>query len=69
MDWAGLMRAGLRELRLRPGEFWALTPAELLVMLGRDQDPQPMLRDRLEALASAFPDNPRGADGRAEEGE
>ncbi|MFO8127672.1 phage tail assembly chaperone, partial [Yoonia sp.] len=34
MDWAGLMRAGLHQLRLPPREFWALTPAELQIMLG-----------------------------------
>lgn len=59
MDWAGLMRAGLRELRLLPRDFWALTPAELWIMLGRDSQPRPMLRDRLEALARAYPDQER----------
>ena len=33
-DWPGLMRAGLIGLRLKPAEFWALTPAELRLMLG-----------------------------------
>lgn len=63
MDWLGLMRGGLHELRLRPAEFWALTPAELMIMLGRDQGPAPMLRDRLEALARAFPDTEMTGEG------
>lgn len=55
-DWAGLMRLGLHGLGLRPHEFWALTPAELMVMLGRDQGQAPLGRSRLEELARAFPD-------------
>lgn len=60
-DWAGLMRLGLRGLGLRPAEFWALTPIELMVMLGRDQARPPMGRARLEELARAFPDDQPGA--------
>lgn len=60
MDWAGLLRAGLFELRLSPRDFWALTPAELMIMLGRDNAQGPMLRDRLEALSKAFPDPGQG---------
>lgn len=56
MDWTGLMRAGLGELRLTPEVFWDLSPAELRIMLGRDSAPRPMLRDALEALARAHPD-------------
>ncbi|WP_372604180.1 rcc01693 family protein [Actibacterium sp.] len=55
-DWPGLMRAGLLGLRLRPDQFWALTPAELLLMLGHGSGPAPMARDRLNELARAFPD-------------
>lgn len=56
-DWAGLMRAGLCGLRLQPAEFWALTPAELLMMLGQGGGgPAPMGRARLNDLARAFPD-------------
>ncbi len=36
-DWPGLMRAGMRGLGLRPAEFWALTPAELRLMLGEER--------------------------------
>lgn len=55
-DWPGLMRAGLQGLRLRPGEFWALSPAELMLMLGRGAGAPPLSRARLEELAAAFPD-------------
>jgi uncharacterized phage protein (TIGR02216 family) len=57
LDWAGLMRAGLRGLGLRPAEFWALTPVELALMLGaRTGGPGPMMRARLDELAARYPD-------------
>ena len=59
LDWPGLMRAGLQGLRLRPAEFWALTPAELQIMLGLDRAQAPMGRDRLDDLLRAFPDTPK----------
>ncbi len=62
IDWHGLMRAGLQGLGLRPPEFWALTPAELRMMLGAEQAVPPLTRARLEELAAAFPD--RREDGR-----
>ncbi len=55
-DWPALMRAGMLGLGLRPAEFWALTPAELRLMLGERQGVQPMARAGLEALLRAFPD-------------
>lgn len=55
-DWPALMRAGLQGLGLAPSVFWALTPAELLMMLGEGEGAAPMGRDRLEALAARFPD-------------
>lgn len=55
-DWPALMRAGLLGLGLKPAEFWALTPAELLLMLGQGAGAAPMSRARLEALSRAFPD-------------
>ena len=33
IEWPALMQAGIRGLGLRPVEFWALTPAELMTML------------------------------------
>lgn len=59
-DWAGLMRLGLRGLRLTPAQFWALTPAELMLMLGVDGAAAPLGRARLEELARAFPDGVSG---------
>ncbi len=56
MDWAGLMRAGLFRLGLRPAEFWGLTPVELRMMLGAESAVLPLTRARLEELAAAFPD-------------
>ena len=55
-DWPALMRAGLRGLGLRPDQFWQLTPAELLMMLGEGAVDAPMGRTRLEELAQAYPD-------------
>ncbi|SHG40069.1 rcc01693 family protein [Cognatishimia maritima] len=55
-DWRSLMRAGLHDLRLDPKAFWALTPAELAVMLGQPQGVTPMSRPQLEALLTAYPD-------------
>jgi uncharacterized phage protein (TIGR02216 family) len=54
--WPIFMRAGLSQLRLKPDEFWALTPAELMVMLGVGPSTVPMGRSRLDDLVAAFPD-------------
>jgi len=59
-DWPGLMRAGIVERGLLPREFWALTPAELMLMLGRGGMAAPMSRAGLAALAALYPDNDRG---------
>lgn len=56
LDWPGLMRAGIRGLGLRPDQFWALTPAELALMLGVEAGSPAMTRDRLAQLAERFPD-------------
>ncbi|MBC7155311.1 MAG: phage tail assembly chaperone [Rhodobacteraceae bacterium] len=64
-DWPGLMRAGMRGLGLAPDTFWALTPVELLVMLGLEAGSAPMTRAGLEALARDYPDDKQGGcDGR-----
>ncbi|MCF6234358.1 MAG: phage tail assembly chaperone [Rhodobacteraceae bacterium] len=55
-DWPVLMRAGLLGLRLQPAQFWALTPAELRLMLGQGAGDTPMNRAGLEALEAAYPD-------------
>lgn len=56
LDWRGLMHAGLHGLRLRPVDFWALTPAELQMMLGETRATAPMGRTQLDALLRDFPD-------------
>lgn len=56
LDWAGLMQAGIAERGLLPSQFWALTPAELMLLLGRTPAAAPMLSSRLEELAAAWPD-------------
>jgi len=56
MDWPGLMRAGLYELRLAPEVFWKLTPIELRIMLGADKSAPVLTRARLDELAAQFPD-------------
>lgn len=61
LDWPGLMRAGLGALRLRPAEFWDLTPAELRVLLGQDALGAPLLRAGLDGLMRDWPDQEREA--------
>ncbi|MHA7873880.1 phage tail assembly chaperone [Roseivivax sp.] len=59
-DWPGLMRAMLAPPGgLSPERFWALTPAELRLILGARAGPPPMGRARLDALMHAFPDLPK----------
>lgn len=60
MDWPGLMRAGLYELRLAPEVFWKLTPIELRIMLGADKSAPVLTRARLDELAAQFPDDTKG---------
>lgn len=55
-DWPVLMRAGLYDLRLKPWEFWALTPAELRLMLGVNLNAGPMTQKALTDLMKSFPD-------------
>ena len=57
MDWPGLLQAGLHRLQLRPCDFWALTPAELQIMLGTTAAQAPMGRPQLDALLRDFPDD------------
>ena len=56
LDWPALMRAGIKGLALHPDAFWALTPAELQVMLGAGGAQAPLLRAGLDALMAAYPD-------------
>lgn len=59
IDWPALRRAGLFEARLPPDVFWALTPAELIVILGRQGAHSPLGSQGLAALMAAFPDEPK----------
>lgn len=61
LDWPGLMRAGMRDLRLLPDQFWQLTPSEMALMLGVEPAPARMTRDRLADLLTKFPDAPARA--------
>lgn len=61
-DWPALMRAGLHGLGLSPDAFWALTPAELQMMLGSGDGKAPMLSDGLAALMAAYPDKTKDQD-------
>ena len=56
LDCAGMLRAGLTRLQLGPATFWALTPVELMMLLGLDRAAPAMGRDRLAELLAAFPD-------------
>ncbi len=56
-DWPRLMQAGIRGLRLRPREFWDLTPAELALLLGHGGEDAPLTRSGLDDLARAYPDD------------
>lgn len=57
LDWPGLLRLGLHDLRLKPAEFWGLTPGELMLMAGLDPSAAPVMgRAHLMALTAQFPD-------------
>ncbi|MHA3914572.1 rcc01693 family protein [Halovulum sp. GXIMD14793] len=59
--WPELMRLGLVELRLRPVDFWDLTPAELVFLAGGGQQRSASLsRSGLDDLMARFPDAPKG---------
>ncbi len=55
-EWPALIQAGIRGLGLRPVEFWALTPAELMMMLGKPAVAVPLVRAQFDELLRAFPD-------------
>lgn len=60
-DWPVLMRAGMRGLGLSPEAFWAMTPAELQLLLGQGAGAAPMGRARLDELVAAYPDTIKGS--------
>lgn len=62
IDWSALMRAGVSQRGLRPAEFWDLTPAELLLVLGvSGSQAGPMSRGRLMELMARWPDKGKEA--------
>lgn len=63
-DWPALMRAGIGGLKLKPAEFWALTPAELALLLGAGPAQSTLSRAGLNALLRSYPDkNAEAEDG------
>lgn len=57
-DWSGLMQLGMCELRLKPHEFWVLTPLELLIISGLEERKlATMTRADLTGLYAQFPDD------------
>ncbi|MBO9479322.1 phage tail assembly chaperone [Shimia sp. R11_0] len=60
-DWPALRMAGLRGLGLTPDVFWALTPVELMVMLGAGSGAEALSRAGFEALMQSYPDGQFGA--------
>jgi uncharacterized phage protein (TIGR02216 family) len=57
-DWPALLKLALQG-GLRPAEFWALTPRELVLTLGLDEVAQPLNRARLLELERLY-DGPAG---------
>lgn len=56
LAWAEMLQLGLGRLRLHPRQFWALTPAELMMMLGMSPGQGALTRDGLSDLMARFPD-------------
>jgi uncharacterized phage protein (TIGR02216 family) len=56
VDWPTLMQMGLGGLRLRPHEFWNLTPIEFLLLSGITADSASTTREALEQLSLQYPD-------------
>jgi uncharacterized phage protein (TIGR02216 family) len=53
--WDEVMAIGLGVLRLSPKDFWAVTPHEFALAVGKLR-PQAPDRRALDALMNAFPD-------------
>jgi uncharacterized phage protein (TIGR02216 family) len=57
--WNKLLRASVGRLGLKPDEFWDLTPAELLLMLGDQAGCASLSREGMNELMAQFPDGHR----------
>lgn len=60
-DWPAMLQVALRDMGLKPNEFWGLTPAEFLTMSGLGNRGYAMGRSDFSALMARFPDTPDGA--------
>jgi len=60
LDWAAMLRFAVRQRGMTPAAFWALTPAELMLMVGEGSGTRPLTRNRLMELQAAFPDRRPG---------
>ena len=69
MDWADASPVSdtfgmenLVSVSVKPADFWALTPAELRLMLGQTEVAAPLNRAGLDALLAAYPDHAKGTE-------
>ena len=53
------MHLGIYHLRLRPDQFWVLTPYEIGVMLGFQNTAPPLNANELSKLMRRYPDIPK----------
>jgi len=56
VNWTDWMTAAVHGAGISLDAFWGLTPAELMFLLGKTQNIQPLNRDRLAQLCAQFPD-------------
>ena len=57
INWDHWLTTAVHHHGLSLDVFWAMTPAELMMVLGMKEDRGPMGRDRLAELCAQFPDN------------
>ena len=61
LPWNELMAFGMGRLGLSSGEFWSMTPRELMAsagILGETNSPQePITRGKLAEMIRLYPDN------------
>jgi len=56
-DWSSMMRIGLHQMRLKPDDFWGLTPLEFMIISGLEGRKSLMMtRADLIGLCTRFPD-------------
>lgn len=62
INWPVLMTMGLGDLGLHPDQFWALTPAELVLMGGIDPHGANLGSKAFAALQAAYPDGQKSGE-------